>query len=145
MLTIKASFDKNNVIAQDSNLLEWFETFQNKKRAEIDPVLRAYNMLNLAIKEDMVKTDEGVLAHVEAAKAFPFSSIDSLQPPEDVVSKVLKMKQEINIDGEIAGSSAAESAPLTSEDQRNLATLLGLQPGEAQKLVQYVKGEAHEF
>lgn|SRR3990167_1617002 len=130
---VRGGFGPNHIICKD-NLVDWFKAENEKNMRERDPTLRGFLTLQLNISANALPPVPVTDEEMSEVEKFPFSQIANLAPPNkhsQVINQIIT-QSEIN-------------EPLTSSDQNDLNTLLGIKQTDAERLCKYIKGEIQSF
>jgi hypothetical protein len=132
--TIKGGFGFDNLVGQPEDLNEWFKKENDKNMREKDPILRAFNMVNLNVNDKILPPNPMPQSDIEELEKFPFNQINDLAPPSNNMQKVLEIQQ--RLPEEILTQSG-----LSSSDIAQMSSLLGMQQSKATDFVKYLRGE----
>lgn len=131
---VKGGFAPDMIIAKD-NLMEWAQKEAEKNMREKNPILRAFNMVNIGINTNLLPTTPLSDKEIQELENFPFNQINNIAPPSSNQSKVIEIQQ--RLPEEYLKTSSFGS----SLDTVSISKAFGLNSNQASEFFRYIKGE----
>jgi hypothetical protein len=131
---IRGGFGFDNLVGQPEDLNEWFKRENDKNMREKDPILRAFNTVNLSVNDNILPPNPMPEADMEELEKFPFNQINGLSAPSATLKKVLQIQEKLP-------DEALGQSEMTSGDVSQISVLLGMQQNKATDFLKYLRGE----
>lgn len=135
---VRGGFSLDNLIGQPEDLNAWFQKETEKQMREKDPILRAFNLTNLSIKDNILPANPMSQEDIQNLDRFPFNQINCLAAPGTSLKKVLeiqnKLPEEILTVSDISTSEASL-----------IAQKFDLSASKASEFLKYIRGEIKTF
>lgn len=130
---VRGGFGPELIIAAD-NLAEWAQKEAEKNMREKDPILRAFNAINVGLNDGLMPPMPMSEADMQALESFPFHQINTLAAPSANQRKVLEVQQRLP-------EEFLKASSLGTVDTAGISKAFGLPSTQANEFLRYIRGE----